>query len=71
MRQKLLKALPLLLLICVAAFCLGPSPDVRAGADQGRAGGRAPRKRVLAWADSHYTRDIARRAERTSLAGTF
>jgi len=40
------------LLICVAVFGLGPSPHARAGSDQGRAGGRAPRKRVLAWADT-------------------
>ena len=52
MRRKLLRASPLLLLICVAVFCLGPSPHARAGSDQGRAGGRAPRKRVLAWADT-------------------
>ena len=52
MRRKLLRASPLLLLICVAVFGLGPSPHARAGSDQGRAGGRAPRKRVLAWADT-------------------
>ena len=52
MRRTLLRASPLLLLICVAVFCVGPSPDVHAGSDQGRAGGRAPRKRVLAWADT-------------------
>ena len=52
MRRTLLRASPLLLLICVAVFCLGPSPDLRAGSDQGRAGGRGPRKRVLAWADT-------------------
>ena len=52
MRRTLLRASPLLLLICVAVFGLGPSPHARAGSDQGRAGGRAPRKRVLAWADT-------------------
>jgi len=51
-RQKLLRASLPLLLISVAVFCVGPSPDVHAGSDQGRAGGRAPRKRVLAWADT-------------------
>ena len=52
MRQKLLRASLPLLLISVAVFGLGPSPEVHAGSDQGRAGGRAPRKRVLAWADT-------------------
>jgi len=51
-RQKLLRASLPLLLISVAVFGLGPSPEVHAGSDQGRAGGRAPRKRVLAWADT-------------------
>jgi len=49
--QKLRKVSPVLL-ICLAVFCIGPSSDVRAGSNQGRAGGRAPRKRVLAWADT-------------------
>ena len=51
MHQKLRKVSPVLL-ICLAVFCIGPSSDVRAGSNQGRAGGRAPRKRVLAWADT-------------------